>query len=197
MHELNARTRILPHAARRANVMSALGHKRTCAVHQGCPLSAKSRHCTYRVRPSEISLLSIFPAFTGCTRVPWTIEHGCAGGTELLFVVGKAKGHAAHIWNSACAEPHSVRCAGICIRLSIGNCWQGAVIMIVIMTKATALNLRMTLHSNTPVLMRVTRRSSTRKLGARLSPRLRALVDRFAKSRDGGFDHSVLSWAVP
>jgi hypothetical protein len=40
-------------------------------------------------------------------------------------------------------------------------------------------------------------RSSTRKLGARLSPRLRALVDRFAKSRDGGSDHSVLSWAVP
>jgi hypothetical protein len=40
-------------------------------------------------------------------------------------------------------------------------------------------------------------RSSTRKLGARLSPRRRALVDRFAKSRDGGCDHSVLSWAVP
>jgi hypothetical protein len=40
-------------------------------------------------------------------------------------------------------------------------------------------------------------RSSTRKLGARLSRRRRALVDRFAKSRDGGFDHSVLSWAVP
>jgi hypothetical protein len=35
------------------------------------------------------------------------------------------------------------------------------------------------------------------KLGARLSPRRRALVDRFAKSRDGGSDHSVLSWAVP
>jgi hypothetical protein len=30
-----------------------------------------------------------------------------------------------------------------------------------------------------------------------LSPRLRALIDRFAKSPDGGFDHSVLSWAVP
>ena len=40
-------------------------------------------------------------------------------------------------------------------------------------------------------------RSSTRKLGARLSQRRRALVDRFAKSRDGGSDHSVLSWAVP
>ena len=40
-------------------------------------------------------------------------------------------------------------------------------------------------------------RSSTRKIGARLSPRRRALVDRFAKSRDGGFGHSVLSWAVP
>jgi hypothetical protein len=50
--------------------------------------------------------------------------------------------------------------------------------------------------SNNPD-MRVTRRGSTRKLGARLSPHLRALVDRFAKSRDGGFDHSVLSWAVP
>ena len=66
-----------------------------------------------------------FSAFAGCTRAPWTIEHGCAGGTELLFVVGKAKGHAAHIWNSACAEPHRIRRAGICIRLSIGNCWQG------------------------------------------------------------------------
>jgi hypothetical protein len=52
-------------------------------------------------------------------------------------------------------------------------------------------------QSHTPVLMRVTRRSSTRKLGARLSPRRRALVDRFAKSRDGGFDHSVLSWGAP
>jgi hypothetical protein len=40
-------------------------------------------------------------------------------------------------------------------------------------------------------------RSSTRKIGARLSPRRRALVDRFAKSRDGASDHSVLSWAVP
>ena len=36
------------------------------------------------VRPSEISLLNIFSAFAGCTRTPWTIEHGCAGGTELL-----------------------------------------------------------------------------------------------------------------
>jgi hypothetical protein len=85
----------------------------------------KSRHCTYRVRPSEISLLNIFSAFAGCTRAPWTIEHGCAGGTELLFVVGKAKGHAAHIWNGACAEPHRIRRAGICILLSIGSCWQG------------------------------------------------------------------------
>ena len=75
-------------------------------------------------RSSEISLLNIFSAFAGCTRAPWTIEHGRAGGTELLFVVGKAKGHAAHIWNSACAEPHRIRRAGICIRLSIGNCWQ-------------------------------------------------------------------------
>jgi hypothetical protein len=40
-------------------------------------------------------------------------------------------------------------------------------------------------------------RSSTRKLGTRLSRRSRALADRFAKSRDGGFDHSVLSWAAP
>ena len=85
----------------------------------------KSRHRTYRVRPSKISFLNIFSAFAGCTRTPWTIEHGCAGGTELLFVVGKAKGHAAHIWNSACAEPHRIRRAGICIRLSLGNCWQG------------------------------------------------------------------------
>jgi hypothetical protein len=52
----------------------------------------KSRHCIYRIRPSEINLLNIFSAFAGCTRAPWTIEHGCAGGTELLFVVGKAKG---------------------------------------------------------------------------------------------------------
>ena len=85
----------------------------------------KSRHRTYRVRPSEIGLLNIFSAFAGSTRAPWTIEHGCAGGTELLFVVGKAKGHAAHIWNSACAEPHRIRRAGICILLSIGSCWQG------------------------------------------------------------------------
>jgi hypothetical protein len=42
-----------------------------------------------------------------------------------------------------------------------------------------------------------TRQSSTRKLGARLSPHLKALVDRFAKSRNVGFDHSVLSWPVP
>ena len=85
----------------------------------------KSRHRTYRVRPSEISLLNIFSAFAGSTRAPWTIEHGGAGGIELLFVVGKAKGHAAHIWNSACAEPHRIRRAGICILLSIGSCWQG------------------------------------------------------------------------
>jgi hypothetical protein len=38
---------------------------------------------------------------------------------------------------------------------------------------------------------RSTARSSTRELAA-----LRALVDRFAKSRAGGWDHSVLSWAV-
>ena len=111
-------------------------------------LWVNSRHCTYRVRPSEISLLNIFSAFAGCTRAPWTIEHGCAGGTELLFVVGKAKGHAPHIWNSACAEPHRIRRAGICILLSIGSCWQGCRDHDRIMTKATAHNLRMTLHSN-------------------------------------------------
>ena len=76
-------------------------------------------------RSSEISLLNIASAFAGCTRAPWTVEHGCAGRIELLFVVGKAKGHAAHIWDSACAVPHRIRRAGICIRLSIGNCWQG------------------------------------------------------------------------
>src|SRR4029077_2377397 len=85
----------------------------------------ESRHCTYRVRSSEISLLNIFSAFAGCTRGPGTIEHGCAGGTELLVVVGEAKGHAAHIWNSAGTETHRIRRAGICIRLSIGKCWQG------------------------------------------------------------------------
>ena len=42
-----------------------------------------------------------------------------------------------------------------------------------------------------------TRQSSTRKLGARLSLHLKALVGRFTKSRDVGFDHSVLSWPVP
>jgi hypothetical protein len=63
---------------------------------------------TYRARSSEISLLNISSAFAGCTHAPWMVEHGCAGGIELLFVVGKAKGHAAHIWNSACAEPHRI-----------------------------------------------------------------------------------------
>ena len=72
----------------------------------------------------KISALYIVSAFAGCTRAPWAIQHSCAGGIELLFVVGKAKGHATHIWNSACAEPHRIRRAGICIRLSIGNCWQ-------------------------------------------------------------------------
>ena len=64
-------------------------------------------------------------AFANCPRALCATEHGCAGGIELVFVVGKAEGHAAHIWNSACAEPHRVRRAGICIRLSIGKCWQG------------------------------------------------------------------------
>ena len=49
---------------------------------------------------SEIGLLNIFSAFAGSARAPWTIEHDCAGGTKLLFVLGQAEGHAARVWNS-------------------------------------------------------------------------------------------------
>src|SRR5450830_1940504 len=74
---------------------------------------------------SEISLLNIFSAFAGSTRVTWTIEHDGAGRTELPFVLGKAKGYATRIWNSVLAEPHRIRRAGIRILLGIGDCRQG------------------------------------------------------------------------
>ena len=74
---------------------------------------------------SEISLLNIFSAFAGNTRATWTIEHDGTGRTELPFVLDKAKGYATRIWNSVLAEPHRIRRAGICILLSIGDCWHG------------------------------------------------------------------------
>jgi len=74
---------------------------------------------------SEISLLNIFSAFAGSTRATWTIEHDGTGRTELPFVLDKAKGYATRIWNSVLAEPHRIRRAGICILLSIGDCWHG------------------------------------------------------------------------
>jgi hypothetical protein len=95
---------------------------------------------------SEISLLNIFSAFAGSTRATWTIEHDGTGRTELPFVLDKAKGYATRSWNTVLAEPHRIRRAGICILLSIAIAGTGAVIMIIM--KATALNLRMTLHSS-------------------------------------------------
>jgi hypothetical protein len=71
---------------------------------------------------SITSPLNIFSTVACNTRVTWTIEYDGAGGTELPFVLNKAEGYATHIWNSVLAKPHRIRCAGICILLSIGDC---------------------------------------------------------------------------